>query len=402
MASDGVGVRARGELGDVERPPRDECRHGASLSESGPAQVGPSSIGQGFGVDDGQRRDGSGEHDVEASQAGALVGLGRGDRGRLDDDRPGRTPGPWRRWPARRRPGGRCRRGPGRARRARSRCRSTPSTRLATRSSGAMTPIDPGSASSPATTSAVRARRSAGGTGDQVEPARVVAHRHRRAEAGRHVGEQLGGVLDDARRARGTPGRAPRRGSPACPGGAARTPTSRSPTASCPGRCRPAPSPSRSSTGARRPAAAWATGPAPRRGRRDPSDGVRAMWSPSSSSRTVSAPRPAGGPLGAGRVVPQQDPSLLVGQQVLRVARQLVGVGQQREQHGLGVERRPQRRDVLLHDRRCGPPGPAPGRRVSRRHPPSGAAPRGRGAAAASGARRRSARPATSARRGSR
>ncbi len=39
-------------------------------------------------MDDLQARDGSGQHDVEAAQAGALVGLGGGDGRRLDDDDP--------------------------------------------------------------------------------------------------------------------------------------------------------------------------------------------------------------------------------------------------------------------------------------------------------------------------
>ena len=130
--------------------------------------------------------------------------------------------------------------------------------------------------------------------------------------------------------------------------------------------------------------------------------GVRSRWSRTSSSSTASARRPPGaatGPAGGDR--PQQPALLVLVEQTVGGAGERGGVGEQLEQHGAGVQRRPHRRGVPAHHGRPRRPCPAPGRRGSRRPAPSAAAPRGRAGAAASAARRRTGRRASGARPGS-
>ena len=75
-------------------------RHGSqSVRPGGPAARHSSSRRQGLGVHDGERRDRTGEDDVEPAQAGALVGLGGDDGGGLDDDDPVELQALGRRWP---------------------------------------------------------------------------------------------------------------------------------------------------------------------------------------------------------------------------------------------------------------------------------------------------------------
>ena len=361
-------MRTGRELGDVELPPGDERRHGASLSEE--PDSGASSAGSGSAWTTVRRRDRSGEHDVEPSQAGPLVGLGGGDGGRLDHDDPVELQALGH--------GGRddvdlvvdvavvLRR----ARRARFPCRCQRLRQLRdTRSSATMTPIEPrlgqlaGDDRRRARRAARRRRRV-----DEVEPARVVTDRHREPRPGAMCGSScaaysmtLAGTrkpavqhLDVAARLaevvqRGLPGVA-------------------SPTGWCPGRCRRARSPSRSSTAGRRRAAASATGPAPRRARRGRATGCAAMWSPSSSSSTASAARPAGGSLGARPACPTGGSALLVlGQEVLSRGAPATSASESRRERARPWRRAPATATRRTSSRRrCGPRRPAPGRPVSR------------------------------------